>query len=277
MRNVLDILRIAAVYGLVAGTFTGVPRAATTRATMQASSLGEFTVFEFRRYTLHSGTRANFTKYFDTYFPDVIEQVGAVVAGEFLDRNHPDMFTWIRGFHTLDDRATANAALYKGPVWQQHRDLMNGMIVDSDDVLLLRPLSAERPVTILPAVDPVNEPGGARGVVVAEIFAVKPGEVEQFANIAEPLFAKYRAAGAHEAGVFVTLDVPNNYPKLPVRTDGPFLVWVGLVKDDVTLEASFNSLAADAKAASGGTDFLRDAPEILVMDPAPRSRMRWLP
>jgi len=31
--------------------------------------------------------------------------------------------------------------------------------------------------------------------------------------------------------VLVTLDVPNNFPQLPVRTDGPYLVWLGIVRD----------------------------------------------
>jgi len=35
-----------------------------------------------------------------------------------------------------------------------------------------------------PAVDPLNEPNGAQGVVVAEIFAVKAGGVERFTTAA---------------------------------------------------------------------------------------------
>jgi hypothetical protein len=69
-------------------------------------------------------------------------------------------------------------------------------------------------------------------VVVAQIFAVRPDRVDEFAGLAEAAFAAYRAAGAREAGVLVTLDAPNNFPHLPIRTDGPFLVWLGVVADD---------------------------------------------
>ena len=85
--------------------------------------------------------------------------------------------------------------------------------------------------------DPLAEADGAsRGIVVAIICPIKANSVEAFANQAEGAFASYRAAGAREAGVLVTLDVTNNFPQLPIRTDGPYLVWLGLVKDNETLE-----------------------------------------
>ena len=40
------------------------------------------------------------------------------------------------------------------------------------------------------------------------------------------------AAGIREAAVLVTLDVTNNFPQLPVRSDGPYLVWLGIAPDD---------------------------------------------
>jgi hypothetical protein len=41
-------------------------------------------------------------------------------------------------------------------------------MIDSDYVLLLRPLNPQRGITVLPAVDPVIEETGARGIVVAK-------------------------------------------------------------------------------------------------------------
>jgi hypothetical protein len=75
-------------------------------------------------------------------------------------------------------------------------------------------------------------------------------------------------------GALATLDVPNNFPRHPVRTDGPHLVWLGLVEDDATLKA-FTPLADTALAGLHDTGLLRRAPEMLVLDPGPRSRLRW--
>ena len=125
----------------------------------------------------------------------------------------------------------------------------------------------------MPAVDPVLEPSGSKGVVVAQIFAVKPGSADAFAAGVEATFAKYREAGAREAGLLVTLDAPNNFPQLPVRSDGPYLLWLGILKDNSALQQL--TPVMESPLPSTATNLLRAATEIVVLDPAPRSRLRW--
>jgi len=237
----------------------------------------DFQVFEFRRYVIKEGEREHFAQYFEGYFPEAFQQLGAIAAGSFFERKNQSGFTWLRGFHTIEDRAIVNAAFYYGPVWKEHKVTLNDLMIDSDNVLLLQALSPERSIIILPAVDPVAEAKGAQGVVVAQIFAVKANSVDAFAQQAEATFASYRAAGVREAGVLVTLDVKNNFPQLPIRTDGPYLVWLGVVKDNQALESQFNPLVERSLQQLSATGFLRSAPELVVMDPTRRSRLRWWP
>ena len=170
-----------------------------------------------------------------------------------------------------------NAAFYYGPLWKEHKKTLNDLIIDSDNVMLLRPLSPERGVPVLPAVDPVTEANGAQGIVVAQIFAVKANSVEAFAKEAETTFARYRATGAREAGVMVTLDVNNDFPQLPIRTDGPYLVWLGILKDNQMLENDFTPVAQRSLQSLSATGLLRGTPELVVLEPTHRSRLRWLP
>jgi len=244
-------------------------------AAQTANASRDFPVVELRRYTIMDGERDRFARYFEAFFPEAIQQTGAIVAGQFLERDRPSAFTWIRGFRDLEDRARANAALYYGAVWNEHRTRMNRLMIDSDDVLLLRPLAPESGVAIFPAVDPVQEGAGAQGVVVAQIFPIRDDAVDAFAHLAEAAFAGYRAAGAREAGVLVTLDAPNNFPQLPVRSDGPYLVWLGLFADDETRRARFSELENRALQSLAAGGLLRAAPESVVLDPTPRSRLRW--
>jgi hypothetical protein len=237
--------------------------------------LGDFQAIEFRRYHTSPGEREHFTTYFETLFPEAMEQLGVLVMGSFHERGDSTAFTWLRGFHTISDRPIANSAFYYGPVWKEYKLRVNAILPDSDNVMLLTPLAPERGVMVLPAVDPVTETQGAQGVVVAEIFSVKKDQVDAFAHKAETVFARYRAAGVREAGVLVTLDVPNNFPQLPIRNDGPFLVWIGILKDDQTLESKFNPLQEKATQAFTATGLLRSDPEVVVMDPTKRSRLRW--
>lgn len=216
-----------------------------------------------------------FAKYFEAYFPEAFQQLGAMALGQFLERENPLRFTWLRGFKDIDARAAINAAFYYGPLWKEHAATMNDLMTDSDDVLLLHPLRPERGIPVLSTVDPVKGEKQERGIVVAQIFQVKEGHLEEFAARAEAAFSQYRATGLREAGVLVTLDVANNFPKLPFRTDGPYLVWLGVLKDDQVLQAQLQALADRHGKALSASGLLRKDPELITLDPTPRSRLRW--
>lgn len=250
---------------------------ANERHAMQnISHPNNFQVIEFRRYQIKDGGRANFATYFESFFPEAFQQLGALALGQFFERKNPKGFTWLRGFKDMDARAIVNSAFYYGPVWKEHRTTLNDLIVDSDNVMLLRPLHQNSGVSTLPAVDPVCETQGAQGVVVAQIFALKADDVALFARQAASNFAAYQAAGIRQAGLLVTLDAKNNFPQLPVRTDGLYLVWLGIAKDDQQLESKFYPLADRAARELAADGLLRSAPELVILDPAKRSRLRWL-
>ena len=273
MRVIMKTLLLAGA--TVIATAQGRPHMTAQAPTEHDPRLSDFRAIEFRRYLVRDGERKHFAQYFDIYFPEAFQQLGAIAAGSFLERNNPNGFTWIRAFHGVDDRAVVNAEFYYGSVWNEHRDTLNDLMTDSDNVMLLRPLSPELGLAILPAVDPVREPDGAQGVIVAQLFAVKKDAVDAFAKDAEPAFSQYRTAGAREAGVLVTLDVNNNFPQLPVRTDGPYLIWLGILRDTEALNKSFMPLTQQLSATFAATGLLRESPELIVLDPTPRSRMRW--
>lgn len=267
--GILFLISIAAATLAQANEPTG------SKAMAHIKHLKDFQVFEFRRYTIKEGERTHFAQYFESYFPEAFQQLGALAFGQFYERDKPCGFTWIRGFKDMDERAKVNAAFYYGPLWKEHSATMNEILVDSDNVLLLRPLSPERGLTLLPAVDPITETKGAQGVVIAQLFSIKAGNLEAFAQSAEATFARLRAAGVREVGVLVTLDAANNFPQLPVRTDGPYLIWLGIVENHQKLD-QFKLLAEHVLPSLSATGLLRGAPEMLILDPTPRSRLRWL-
>ncbi|MFI4967378.1 MAG: hypothetical protein ACHQAU_01525 [Gammaproteobacteria bacterium] len=274
MKNHIGVMAAIMLAAIATTTTADQTSEAPSMDTVQ--HLGTFQVIEFRRYHTAPGQRDTFTAYFDTLFPEAMQQLGALVLGSFHERGDATAFTWLRGFHGLSDRPIVNSAFYYGPVWKEHRDAVNALLPDSDNVMLLQPLPG-RGVMVLPAVDPVQEPGGAEGVLVAEIFSVKKGSVDEFLRQAEPQFARYRAAGLREMGLLQTLDVPNNFPQLPIREDGPFVVWMGILKDDQALKERFEPLRVVSEKIFAATGLLRSSPEIIIMDPTRRSRLRWFP
>lgn len=230
--------------------------------------MDKFPVIEFRRYTTVEGGQAAFSRYFETLFPEAFQQLGALALGQFTERGNPNSFLWLRGFSSWEQRAVVNAAFYYGPVWKEHKATLNGLMTDSDNVLLLRPWREGSGVPVMPAVDPVLEADGAQGEAVAILCTVQPGQLERFAELAAPAFETWQEAGWRPAGTLVTLDMPNNFPQLPVRGDGPHLVWLGIAAPGTTPPA-IEALGSAAR------ELLRELPESIPLRPTQRSRLRF--
>jgi hypothetical protein len=284
MKSRLRILTLVVMFSAVLHAFqirksenSEIPKSTSSSSTMTHSTKlpHDFPVIEFRRYTVRDGEREHFATYFESYFPEAFQQLGAIAFGDFTEPQHPEHFTWMRGFHDMDERAKVNSAFYFGPVWKEHKATLNGLMTDSDNVLLLRPLRPDTQVPVFPAVDPVKEPQGAKGIVVAQIFQAKANQVDAVAASLEASFARYRDSGARDAGILVTLDVPNNFPQLPVRSDGPFLVWIGIVPNDEVLK-KLTPIAEETAQSVQKLGTLQSAPELVVLRPNSRSRLRWI-
>src|SRR6266852_8536302 len=132
MRFLTEILTVIAVCNVILAQ----THQATANAPLERNQyLSDFQAFEFRRYTIKEGEREHFAQYFESYFPEAFQQLGAIAAGSFFERRNQFGFTWIRGFHTIEDRAVANATFYYGPVWKEHKKTLNDLMTDSDNAL----------------------------------------------------------------------------------------------------------------------------------------------
>ncbi len=179
-------------------------------------------IYELRYYTLRPEARETLIELFEREFVESQEAVGAEVVGTFRDPDNPDTFPWIRKFPGMEARRTALEAFYGGPVWKAHRDAANATMLDSDNVLLLRP----SPVPVdgfsrseRPPVGATEPPGS---LYVATIHHVEPGSAGQFA---EKALAVLREAGVPVVACFETEHAENTFPALPVRTEANVFVW----------------------------------------------------
>src|SRR5579864_9199328 len=111
MRTLTGLLILVATCGLAFSQSPSVGKPLTE----PSAHLSDFQAIEFRRYITKEGERRHFTTYFESFFPEALEQTGAIVAGSFFERKNQNGFTWIRGFHTIEARAVSNANFYYGP------------------------------------------------------------------------------------------------------------------------------------------------------------------
>lgn len=197
-------------------------------------------IVELRQYTLVPGRRDELIELFEREFVTGQEAVGITLLGLFRDLGDPDRFVWLRGFPDLAARATALAAFYGGPVWRRHRDAANATMIDSDDVLLLRPVGDASP--------PAGGPPG-------------PWELTVCLGKAPFDDAFVARARALPGLAFRTDYAANNFPALPIRAG----------------EHAFVRLT---RADPGAGDWWRDdsallgVPQKLILSPTSRSALR---
>ena len=128
-------------------------------------------IVELRQYTLHPGKRDVLIDLFDRQFIEPQEALGMKIIGQFRDVDDRNRFVWLRGFRDMASRAQALQDFYGGPVWKAHREAANATMVDSDNVLLLRPaspasgFSLENRERLRPGSNDVR-----KGLVVATIY-----------------------------------------------------------------------------------------------------------
>ncbi len=191
-------------------------------------------VLELRQYTLRPGRRDTLIDLFDRELVDPQEAVGMRVYGQFRDRDDDDRFVWFRGFPDMATRAEALAAFYGGPVWREHRDAANATMIDSDDVLLLRPATPETGFDVS-GTRPAGEP---TSLVTVTIYHLPPGGGDEFTELfVREVVPLVTDLGALPRGCLRTDPSENNFPALPVRTGENVFAWVAAFADqDAHLE-----------------------------------------
>jgi hypothetical protein len=237
-------------------------------------------VVELRQYTLHPGKRDVLIDLFDQEFVETQEAVGMKVVGQFRDLDHPDRFVWLRGFRDMPSRAKALNDFYGGLVWKAHREAANATMIDSDNVLLLRPArptsgfsleNSKRP--------PVGSDEGPTSLVVTTIYYFASPVAPDFINFFEHTLRPVAASlGAIICACFVTENSENTFPALPVRAGENVFVWFSTFPD---LAAYENYVACLSRSEQWRGEisttlkrYLKGAAEVLRLSPTARSQLR---
>ncbi|WP_292412505.1 NIPSNAP family protein, partial [Mesorhizobium sp.] len=180
-------------------------------------------IVELRQYTLKPGRRETLIDLFDREFIESQEATGMTIIGQFRDLDRPDIFVWMRGFEDMTARKEALSAFYGGPVWAEHRDAANATMIDSDDVLLLKPAWPGAGFDIQrlrrPAPDKVenqSENNRLPGIIEIQIHHLRRGAEAGFANRFETEAVRLLAEnGMRLLGAFISEHAENTFPRLP--------------------------------------------------------------
>jgi NIPSNAP len=238
-------------------------------------------IVELRQYTLHPGQRDVLIELFEREFIESQEALGARVIGEFRDLDNPDLFFWLRGFADMPARAAALTSFYGGPTWKAHRDAANATMMDSDNVLLLRPARSTSAFRLSASARPRAGMAVPAALIVATIYYLRAppadGFIDWFEQVLQP---QVQDAGATALASFFTEPSPNNFPPLPVREGENAFVWFACFADLDAYQRHLATLAQSAKWRELSAQLavrLKYLPEVHRLAPAPRSLLRSCP
>src|SRR4051794_124136 len=233
------------------------------------------TVLELRRYALHPGQRDTLIELFDREFVETQEALGMSVLGQFRDLADPDSFVWLRGFSDMATRKQGLEAFYGGPVWREHAQAANATMIDSDNVLLLRPITGlehDPSRRALPG-STVNPPG----LLALTIWLLAPSTAAKVPGLFDSLLRPALAdEGVGVLATYASEHAENTFPGLPVRENEDVFVWMSMFDD----QADHAQHARRLERSSGCRDathelspYLVGVEECLRLSPTARSAL----
>ncbi len=237
-------------------------------------------LLEIRNYLLQPDMREHFIDYFESNFITTLEAENMHVLGQFRLIGEPDHYVWMRAYENMQTRGDSLHAFYDGSVWKQHRSRTNGMLIDSDNVHLLRPLDdladltcgqTSRTVAAALADASISPKTGMIGV---DIYQSRPGQRDDLIRQFDAQVASaYRDLGIQVRGRFVAEMSTNTFPRHPAfQNEHEFVVITAYAS-----EAAGRDQRAQAEPVvhQALASLLDGTPEILLLTPTLRSPLRY--
>ena len=234
-------------------------------------------VVELRQYVMRPGGRDVLIDLFESELLETQEAQGMAVLGHFRDLDRPDRFVWLRGFADMVARQRGLEGFYGGPAWRANSAAANATMIDSDDVLLLRPLFPGGAV-IAPGPRPSIGARAPESLVAVTIWSLERAlDDEVRTHFRERVDAALVEVGSQAVALLETEDAVNTFPGLPVREGEHVVVRIARFDELEAFEAHQQLLVdspAWAEIAAGIVDRGGDSGTTLRLAPASRSLLR---
>jgi len=193
-------------------------------------------VLELRNYLLKPKTRERFVDYFENHFVDSQNTLGGYVLGQFRIKGEDDKFFWMRGFADMPSRLAFLRGFYeKGEIWKKYGAGANEMMLDSDNVYLLKSLNGENFSS--------DELAKETGIVVIDFYFANDNQIDRLAVFFQTDYATFLK---NKPTLWVSEMTENDFPRLPVIQDENLLVTITTFKDESDYQSQMK-LSAELK------------------------------
>ena len=163
-----------------------------------------FRVIELRNYLLKPNVRSEFADYFNAHFVESQNASGGNVLGRFAVKGNDDKFFWIRGFADMQTRSAFLPEFYYGEVWKKFGGEANEMMLDSDNVYLLKPVNNEQFFR-------------KRKVMAVDLYFAADGKLDELIIAFQRDFVRnLKKSTSADVTLWRSELSENDFPKLPV-------------------------------------------------------------
>ena len=170
-------------------------------------------VLEIRNYLLKPNLTNIFSKYFHQHFVTPMSELKGYTLGEFAISGTDNRFVWFRGFTDMKSRLQfLNDFYIKSEVWKKFGKAANEMMINSDNVYLLKPLYE-------------NEFIISDKEITAIDFYICNNTIERTISLFEREFIPYlRSIQLTDISFWISEMTENDFPRLPVFQDKNLLL-----------------------------------------------------
>ncbi|MDQ6531080.1 hypothetical protein [Flavobacterium sp. LHD-85] len=182
-------------------------------------------VLEIRNYLLKPNLADTFSQYFHSKFVESMKELGGYTLGEFKIDSLNDRFVWLRGFKDMDTRVKFLNDFYcESIAWKENGKAANEMMINSDNVYLLKPLNNNNLKT-------------NKSFTVID-FYICNSTIEQVIKLFDAEYKPFlKTINITDISFWISEMKENDFPRLPVFQDKNLLVSITHFEDKDDYEA----------------------------------------
>ena len=198
-------------------------------------------VIELRNYAIKPGERDHFIQYFEESFLSSQNELGGFTLGQYRVKEVADNFFWIRGFRDMSSRKKFLEDFYYGPFWKEHKTIPNSLLVNNDNVHLLKPLDITGDAETTSSINS-NWFGKQKGIAVVDYFIANQKLDKLIDLLKSKYIFKLKDAGIENTSFWISETSPNDFTALPVFQDKDLLVSISFYKDELAYRSAMKLL-----------------------------------
>ncbi len=190
-------------------------------------------VLELRNYLVRQGRRDEFINLFEENFVQSQNILGGYILGQYRIKDAGDNFFWIRGFKDMSARYKFLNDFYsRSPSWKQHKSEANSMLLNNDNVYLLKPLNLKDNSNDAEFSFNTNWFGQEKGVAVVDFYTSNTKREKLIEFVRKKYSAILNASKIENASFWMSETTPNDFTGLPVFQDKNLLVQITFYKNE---------------------------------------------